>query len=204
MAQHDGGVERVLQLGVFADGFGHQATGVEQHGELLAFLHLFVPADRRAAPRGRFPIDIARIFAGDVRAQTFEVGAGGLEWPRLAHDFLATVDLRQQLVLIGAARIGIHLGDVRDCDRELFLDQTAFALGAQDHIAEAVRAAAERAHGVAQARFAARRNDDGGQVIFRFERIGQLVTHDDVQRPRREIAQYQLDRMLDIESEARR
>ena len=95
IAQHYGGVERVLELGIFADGLGHQAAGIEQDGELLAFLHLFVPADRRAASRGRFPIDVARIFTRDIRTQAFKISAGGLERPRLAHDFIALVDLRQ-------------------------------------------------------------------------------------------------------------
>ena len=111
------------------------------------------------APRRRFPVDVARILARNISAQALEVRARSFEGARLAHDFVPLVDLRQQLILIGAVEVGIDFRRVGDGERQLLLDQAALAWHAQDHVAEAVGAAFQRPHGIGQLRLAAGRDD---------------------------------------------
>jgi hypothetical protein len=47
------------------------------------------------------------------RPQALELRAGGFERARLAHDLFTLVDLREQLIAIGAAKIRVDFDGIR-------------------------------------------------------------------------------------------
>ena len=88
----------------------------------MSFFHLFVAADQRATPRRGLPIDVAWVFAGNVRPQALKVRACSPDLCRFANDLVTLIDFRQQLVLIGTAKIRIDFSGIGDDKRDLLLD----------------------------------------------------------------------------------
>ena len=129
VAQHEHGVERMVQEGQPCRLVGHQPSGVEEKHDLLALRGLEVANRELVPPGGRPPIDPLRVVVDGVVAEPLELVVLA-DAPRPPHaEQGEPVRTGQQCVLLQLLQVGIDVDGRRQGIVQQPLPETEPAAG---------------------------------------------------------------------------
>ena len=181
MAQHDGGIERVLKSGILANLFRHAASAIDHHGYLLAALCLQIARYQESALGADFPVDRSQIFTWRIGQQAFEIRAVPVNTPGPAHGFVLMMNARQQPILVGCCEARID-AEIRRCDySELLFNQSADTPGPQDEFVQMIFPAPPGSDLVLPVALAAFRKTNRFDRCQLLQRRRQFIAHRDIQ-----------------------